>query len=187
MYRENNEVGVRLAPENTYCNPIYKRTKRSREDIKDDIFNKHNRIATLKRMINRDDVKPENMQTMRKNLKKLQHELDKLEAELYEKDHSNIQHKRLRTRGKKQNLEKLEIKVTTIIQELKSKEINHVTKEDMAYWLNARVSQIELIFMRLNQKGILSQPVHRAMHDSQRDPWGYAGSSDWCSDSYYIR
>lgn len=187
MYRENNDVGLLRTPNDEYSTTLYKRTKRSRKDIKDDIFSKTWHIRVLKQ-----ELKTENSHTdldlddMKKQLAKEYHALSKLINELDQKDHGNIQHKRLKSRGKKWNLNKLEDAVIAMITKLKANGDNDVTKEDMAFWLNARVSQVEHVFMRLNQKGILSQPIHHAMHDSQRDPWGYLGSSDWVSDRYYI-
>lgn len=193
MYRENNTVGIRQTPYHAYCELTQKRMKRSRNDINDDIFNTNRQIAVLKRIIEHPELIPNttfegsSVPELKKELSKTVHKLEKLQSELHEKDHGNTQHKRLKTHPKKQNLDKLEQSITNLILDLKEKGITRIEKESVAYYLKARVSQVEVVFMRLNQKGILSQPEHHALHDSQRDPWGFFGSSDWCSDNYYIR
>lgn len=188
MFREDNIIGIKPTVYHTYCDLTIKRHKRSRKNIEHDIFNKDNQIRITLYCLQHPDArsKHDTEDSLTKRLQKQQHEMEKLQTELHAKDHGNIRHKNIKTRYKKWDLTKLEQKITDIIADMKTKKIDHVTKEDMAHHLNARVSQVEHVFMHLNQKGILTQPVHHAMHDSQREPWGFTGSSDWCSDLYYI-
>lgn len=180
MYREYNTIGIRSTPYQPYCDTTSNHTKRSRQAINDDIFSINDQIYQLKQAI---ACQP--TLELKTKLKKAIHKRNLLQAELNAKNNGNTRHKPLKRRCKKQNLNKLEPIVTDLILALKAKKVMYTTKEDVAHYLQARVSQIELIFMHLNQKGLLSQPEHRAMHDGQRDPWGYT-SSDWCSDKYYI-
>lgn len=180
MYREYNTIGIRSTPYQQYCDITSNRTKRSRQAINDDIFSINDQIYQLKQAI---DHRP--TPELKAKLKKATHKRDLLQAELNAKNNGDTRHKPLKQRRKKQDLNKLEPVVTDLILALKAKNVMYTTKEDVAHFLHAKVSQIELIFMHLNQKGLLSQPEHRAMHDGQRDPWGYT-SSDWCSDKYYI-
>ena len=62
-----------------------------------------------------------------------------------------------------------------------------LTKENIARKLQVKECQVEQVFMELNREGVLNQPVHHAPHDTQRDPWGFAGNMGWASDIYYIR
>ena len=99
-------------------------------------------------------------------------------------------HKTLKRKIKKRSLDQIKEAILAIIEQAKKDypdESLYLTKEDVAIHLQVKESQVEQVFMILNREGILTQPVHRAPHDSQRDPWGFDGISEWQSDHYYIR
>lgn len=107
----------------------------------------------------------------------LQNELNKF---------SNLpSHKTLKT-YKKIPKNKLKKQILKIIEESKNNKINFITKEDVAFKLNVKQKFVEQIFMELNREGILHQPVHNALHDSNRDPYGFSEVKGWASDIYYI-
>lgn len=60
--------------------------------------------------------------------------------------------------------------------------------EEVAESLRVPTHQVKQILHRLNLEGRVSQPKHKAPHDSNRDPWTYGnGDSAWMGDIYYIR
>jgi len=68
------------------------------------------------------------------------------------------------------------------------KEIGHkqrtITKEFVAKKFQVKEHEIRKCFDRLNQERILSQPVKRAPHDTNRDYWGFGGVSGWAANEY---
>lgn len=100
----------------------------------------------------------------------------------------NLPPQKLKKTYKKLTDEKLEVEILRIIEKSKEKGYNWLTKEDVANHLHVKESQVEKIFMKLNRDGILSQPQHRAPHDSNRDPiFGFGDCKGmWKSDIYTI-
>lgn len=99
------------------------------------------------------------------------------------------QHKPLKRKIKKRTNVQVKTEVLKIIEKIMADDSLRkcLTKEDVARYLQVKECQVEQVFMELNREGILSQPVHHAPHDSQRDPWGFYGNNWWMSDLYYIR
>jgi hypothetical protein len=61
-------------------------------------------------------------------------------------------------------------------------------KEEIAKYLKVKTSLVEQVLHKMNLEGLVSQPVHHAPHDSNRDPWSHGGrDSSWMGDIYYIR
>lgn len=100
-------------------------------------------------------------------------------------------HKAMRRSTKKRSDEWVYNEIVKIINEKKKSNKYYsdwyLTKEDTAITLRVKEKQVEKAFRRLNQEGILNQPVHQAPHDTKRDPNGFDGCSGWMSDMYYIR
>jgi hypothetical protein len=62
------------------------------------------------------------------------------------------------------------------------------TKEEIAYKLNAKESQVAACLMELNIEGLVDRPSHRAPHDTNRDPvFGFPNWPGWMCDRYKIR
>lgn len=65
---------------------------------------------------------------------------------------------------------------------------NFFWKEEIAKYLKIKTHLVEQVLHKMNLEGIVSQPTHKAPHDSNRDPWAYGnGDSAWMGDIYYIR
>ena len=60
--------------------------------------------------------------------------------------------------------------------------------EEIAGYLKVKIHFVTQALHKLNLEGIVSQPTHKAPHDSNRDPWTRGnGDSAWMGDIYYIR
>jgi ribosomal protein S25 len=91
-------------------------------------------------------------------------------------------HKKLKSKKRKVKENILKKEVLEIIDEAILSDKYFVTKEDIAYRLNVKVSSLGKIFMELNREGILSQARHGLMHDSRRGgflPLMPGESGDW--------
>lgn len=104
---------------------------------------------------------------------------------------NNEPHKSLKSKTKRIKEEKLKKLVIEKINEATSNDINFIRMEDVAFSLNVKVKYLSKIFMDLNKEGILSQPTHNFMHDSNRE-YRYGEHlepderSDWSADVYHI-
>lgn len=146
-------------------------------------------ISSLTNKINfmRKHMNTKDYSYTQEDLEKDQAEL-KLWKEYYKEliEEAPRSHKLLKRKVKKKKDEVVEEEILDIIEKAKNYNIKNITKEDIAIELQVKESQIEKIFMKLNRDGILSQPIHRAPHDSCRDPWGFDNCKMWCSDIYRI-
>lgn len=98
----------------------------------------------------------------------------------------NISHKSLKRKIKRRSNLQIKQMILEIIKDAKEKNLIYLTKEDIARCLQVKEKQVEQVFMELNREGILSQAIHHAPHDSNRDPWGFDGNKWWASDLYMI-
>ena len=124
-------------------------------------------------------------ETYGKTLHEIQDDIQFWLEEAREEIGEKTSHKKLKRSMKKNSDEKVEEEILEIINEEKPE---FLTKEDVAMRLQVKESQVEKIFMKLNREKILKQPLHKAPHDSCRDPWGgFENCKMWMSDIYYIR
>lgn len=121
------------------------------------------------------------------NIKKANNDIERLSRKLKQQKNNSFCHKVLKRKIKKRTNAQIKEEILKIIEEAKKANENSLTKEDVAAYLQVKEKQVEQVFMELNREGILSQPVHRAPHDSNRDPHGFDGNNWWMSDRYYIR
>lgn len=184
MYRCEKEVGYRNCPTEKYADKQYDRTgtRQELENQKDRLeFDKkmaEERLSAI--LVNSLEQKQliYRLNVINKALKDVNWQL---------RNGNYGKRKAIVTHPKKQSLTVLECKILKLIAEMKKDaKITFLTKEDTAKYLRARVSQVEQVFMTLNRKGILQQPVHLAPHDSSRDPQGYENNHEWMSDRYYF-
>lgn len=110
-----------------------------------------------------------------------------LEIEKQERAKQQPCHKRLKRSVKKMSDSWVKEEILKIIEEVKKENRQVLHKEDVAFKLQVKISQVEKIFMQLNREGLLSQAKHHILHDSNREPYGFGGDSAWASDCYYIR
>jgi hypothetical protein len=87
---------------------------------------------------------------------------------------------------KKMSPDKIRTYVLQQIEIAKSNNASYIVAEDIARHLNVKPHFVHQVFQKLNVEGILSQPIHKAPHDSNRDPWGCGGCSGWAADLYKI-
>ena len=60
-------------------------------------------------------------------------------------------------------------------------------KEKVSVDLQLKEHEVEKILQMLNVEGLVSQPIHKAPHDSTRDKWTWGGGdSSWQGDLYYL-
>ena len=93
---------------------------------------------------------------------------------------------RIKKTYKKMSQEKIREYVLSQIAIAKAKEEWYITADDIAYQLNVKPHFVKQIFQQLNIEGVLSQPIHHAPHDSNRDPWCIGGEKGWMADLYKI-
>ena len=72
------------------------------------------------------------------------------------------------------------------IEKAKAKNEIYIMADDIAHQLNVKTHFVKQVFQQLNVEGILSQPIHHAPHDSNRDPWGFPECKGWMADLYRI-
>ena len=87
---------------------------------------------------------------------------------------------------KKMSQEKIREYSLNQVEAAKKNGKEYISAWDIAHQLNVKPHFVEQVFQQLNVEGILSQPMHRAPHDSNRDPWGYPGCKGWAADLYRI-
>lgn len=113
----------------------------------------------------------------RKDLAKYQRQLENLPAE--------NTHKIKRT-YKKLSYDKIREYALDQINKAKIAGEWYITADDIARQLNVKTHFVKQVFQQLNVEGILSQPIHKAPHDSNRDPWGFPNCKGWMADLYRI-
>ena len=115
-------------------------------------------------------------------------ELEETKNKLYELQKTNqVCHKTLKRKIKKRSNTWIKEQILTILKEDTKEEIPYLMKEDIARILEVKECQVEQVFMELNREGYLSKAIHKAPHDSQRDPHGFIGNMMWMGDIYEIR
>lgn len=186
MYRFNNEVGYVKTVNITEEIIRYKRKNTNQAWLLNEKTRLEYKIRCCKRQLAGNAEMPNcRNNDLQKFIQKCEKQLRQIEADLA--NHNYGKRNAIVSRPKKQDLSVLECKVLKAIAEIrKNPEIHYITKENMAKQLHAKESQIEQVFHILNRKGILMQPIHHAPHDSNRDPHGFAGGSEWMSDLYYF-
>lgn len=113
----------------------------------------------------------------RKDLAKYQRQLENLPEE---KTH------KIKRTYKKLSHDKIRAYALDQIEKTKANGDLYITADDIAHQLNVKPHFVEQVFQQLNVEGVLSQPIHRAPHDSNRDPWGFPECKGWASDLYRI-
>jgi hypothetical protein len=96
-------------------------------------------------------------------------------------------HKTLRRHTRRMSHDKLKSEILKILAEAEKAGTPFIHMEDVAFRLCAKESLVKDILRELNREGILSQPDHQALHDSNRDPYGYKDNHGWAGNIYYIR
>ena len=175
MYRWINEIGTssRKTKQRPDTEKQLKAKIRTRQQILDRLLDQKKPADPKSRKLLEMRI-----QTARQRLKNLERQY---------RDGNYGKRNSLRTKPKKQDLTQLEKSVQEIIANLQeTTDRTYITKEDAAIALNARISQVEQVFQILNRKRILSQPVHHALHDTNREPNGCSDQSAWVSDRYYF-
>ena len=119
----------------------------------------------------------EMLEKTRKDLGKYQRQLENLPAE---KTH------KIKRTYKKMSQEKIREYALDQIEKAKAAGEWYITADDIAHQLNVKTHFVEQVFQKLNVEGILSQPIHQAPHDSNRDPWGFPNCKGWMADLYRI-
>jgi hypothetical protein len=114
---------------------------------------------------------------VQRDLEKYEHQLANLPAE---KTH------KIKRTYKKVSQEKIREYALAQIEKAKANEEWYITADDIAHQLNVKTHFVKQVFQQLNVEGILSQPIHHAPHDSNRDPWGFPGCKGWMADLYRI-
>lgn len=121
----------------------------------------------------------------KKRIKEQEIKIHKLVYELEELKKGKS-HKCLKRKIKKRNLTWIKEHVLLIIEREKLKNNFYLSKENIARELQVKECQVEQVFHILNRESIISQPIHHAPHDSQRDPNGFIGEMGWKGDLYKI-
>ena len=119
----------------------------------------------------------EMLEKTRKDLCKYQRQLENLPET---KTH------KIKKTYKKMSQEKIREYALDQIEKAKAKEEWYITADDIAHQLNVKPHFVKQVFQQLNIEGVLSQPIHHAPHDSNRDPWGFPGCKGWMADLYRI-
>ena len=122
-------------------------------------------------------VSEKQRERIRKDLAKYERQLANLPAE---KTH------KIKRTYKKMSQKKIREYALNQIEKAKAKEEWYITADDIAHQLGAKTHFVKQVFQQLNVEGILSQPIHHAPHDSNRDPWGYGHEHGWMADLYKI-
>lgn len=156
-------------------NDEYTRTKVNLKDLESD-------LALKKSCLEKNTATNKFAQEMNK---KLDTEIRNLERQIeLAKTSTGIVHKGLKRKIKKRSNDWIKEQVLDII---KTNKPNFLKKEEVARLLQVKECQVEQVFHQLNLEGILYQATHHALHDTQRDPYGFEGTMGWAGDIYYIR
>lgn len=186
MFRDGNRYGRKYDPTERYAEDVRVKNANTRNELEEKLKVKKISLGLAEKRMEGMDRKsdPRAYLAMEKYKTELEREIRQLKRDLEDQNYGK--RKNLRTKARLQNPGVLEAKILKKIADTKNRGVTYVTKEDMAAALNARESQVEQIFMDLNRKGILNQPVHHAPHDSNRDPMNGGTVSHWMSDFYYF-
>lgn len=161
---------------------------------KNSVTNDRKRLEQLQAMLKEKELlfKQMPIDKLADQIVALQEEIVDLKMKLndfYSKQQSP--HKIMRRSTKKRSDDWVYKEVLKIIQEKKKSNKYYsdwyLTKEDVAIYLKVKEKQVDKVFMRLNQEGVLEQPIHRAPHDTNRSIDGFDNCRGWASDLYYIR
>jgi ribosomal protein S25 len=87
---------------------------------------------------------------------------------------------------KKMSQDKIRAYILDQIEKARKADSLYISAWDIAHQLNVKPHFVEQVFQQLNVEGILSQPIHHAPHDSNRDPWGFPECHGWSADLYRI-
>lgn len=201
MFREGNDInyvsdGYGGRHDITYVRNPKDEGSKDANEIKEEIWNIKKEIIRVSSQLS------SNLKYGSKYLvgnKILKDKLDCLYQDMYfwKREMDNFDnlasHKVLKHHVRKVKDEALYNEVKSLIQKYKKENAKFVTIEDMAMALNVDKKQLPKIFMKLNREGILSQPSHQFMHDSNRGCYlkdGYyfrRNNSDWYPNIYYIQ
>lgn len=125
------------------------------------------------------------IESQNKRIKEQEKKNHKLVYELEELKNGKS-HKCLKRKIKKRTLTWVKKQMLLIIDREKNKNNIYLSKENIARELQVKECQVEQVFHILNREGKISQPIHHAPHDSQRDPNGFWGEMGWAGDLYKI-
>lgn len=78
-------------------------------------------------------------------------------------------------------------KVLMRLREMAANGATSTMKEALSVHFNIATKYVEQTLHRLNLRGFVSQPEHRAPHDSTRDKMVWGTDSSWMGDIYYLR
>ena len=117
------------------------------------------------------------LEQTRKDLGKYQRQLENLPTE---KSH------KIKRTYKKLSQDKIREYALDQIEKAKAEGEWYVTADDIAHQLCVKPHFVKQVFQQLNVEGVLSQPIHKAPHDSNRDPWGFPNCKGWMADLYRI-
>lgn len=159
----------------------YKRTKVNVKELEEQLQHKKYVLKKteefLKNSTGSEKRNLEDKKRIEKNIRSLEKQIEIAKS-------TGIIHKGLKRKIKKRSNDWIEEQVMNII---KTDNPDWVRKEDIARTLEVKECQVEQVFHTLNLKGVLSQAVHHAPHDTQRDPNGFIGVMGWSGDFYYVR
>jgi hypothetical protein len=96
-----------------------------------------------------------------------------------------ISREKIKHTYKKISQDKIKDYVLNEIRQYREKGVDHIIAEDIAYQLNVKVHFVTQIFHKLNVEGVLSQPVGRPPHDTNRDAFT-GGFGGWSPNWYKI-
>lgn len=185
MFRDGNIFFYENEKSKKRKNKGYLKEKEKINDIKQVLKSNEN----FKNYLIRTKQEEKLIQKAEEHEKIIQSRLDKAKEELKKlQETSPIIHKGLKRKIKKRKNSWIKEEVLKIIEErIKEDKYLFLTKEDIARKLEVKECQVEQVFMELNREGILSQAIHKAPHDSKRDPWGFDCNYFWNGDIYRIR
>lgn len=174
MFRDNNKSYYRSDNASTNHDRSVSRPPKKNVLLKE----KRQRLAVLDHAIGiidrHPDDNPDRRDALIKERNSLQHEIDLLVV-------SEIVHKNLHKR-KKLSPDTILAYCEKAIKDSMDAGICFITAEDIADQLDTHVYLVKQCFRDLNHKGVLSQPIHRYLHDCYRPE-----DSGWAADVYLIR
>ncbi len=121
--------------------------------------------------------------TDEKEIKKLNHEIDKARKEIDSLRSMEVVHKHKHStkKYKKDVLKKL------ILEAIDKEENDEICIEDYAIKFKAKKGQVSTIFQELIREGVLSNKIRYYAHDTNRNPIFPMRTSGWASNFYRIR
>jgi hypothetical protein len=121
--------------------------------------------------------------TDEKEIKELNHKIDRARKNIEELKESEIPHKhKYSTKPYKH-----EVLKKLILEAIKNEKYDSVCVENYAIRFKAKQGQVFTVFQELVKEGILSGKVRYYAHDTNRNPMFYGGASGWASNLYYIK